>query len=403
MSEATETAPELGPNVTVLERDGRTFYIIGTAHISQKSVVEVEQTIEQIRPDTVAVELCQTRYNALVDDTRWKSLDIFQVIRERKFLFLLANLALSSYQRRLGESLGVKPGAELLAGVAKAEEVGSELVLADRDIQATLKRTWANLGFFDKMKLLGALSGVFFTREELTEEQLEELKDKDTLSETMNAFAKEMPSVQIPLIDERDRFLMSAIEDAPGQTVVGVVGAGHVEGMTRYFGQGADRDALSVIPPPNKWMKAVKWVIPAIILGAFAFGYTKLAGQTFQAMVEAWVLPNAISAALFCALAGARPISILVAAIASPITSLNPALPAGVVVGLLEAWLRKPTVEDAQRLAEDSMTMKGLYRNPFSRVLWVAVMVNLGSALGAYIGLPLVLLILGRESGAGGG
>ena len=396
MNEVSEPAPELGPNVTVLERDGRTFYIIGTAHISRKSVLEVEQTIEQLRPDTVAVELCPTRYGALVDDTRWKSLDIFQVIRERKFLFLLANLALSSYQRRLGESLGVKPGAELLAGVAKAEAVGAELVLADRDIQATLKRTWANLGFFDKLKLLGALSGVFFSHEELTEEQLEALKDRDTLSETMRAFANEMPSVQIPLIDERDRYLMSAIEDAPGRTVVAVVGAGHVEGMTRYFGQGADREALSVIPPPSQWMKALKWVIPAIILGAFAFGYTKLAGQTFQDMVQAWVLPNAISAALFCALAGARPLSILTAAIASPITSLNPALPAGVVVGLVEAWLRKPTVCDAQRLAEDSMTMKGLFHNNFSRVLWVAVMTNLGSALGAYIGLPLVLLILGR-------
>ena len=392
---------DLGPNVTVLEHGGRTFYIVGTAHISQRSVEDVRNTIDAVEPDTVCVELCQTRYDALVDDSRWKRLDIFQVIRERKFLFLLANLALSSYQRRLGETLGVQPGAELMAGVAKAEEIGAELVLADRDIQATLKRTWANVRFFDKLKLLGAVSGVFFSREDLTEEDLEELKDRDTLNETMQAFAKEMPRVQGPLIDERDRYLMSAIEDAPGETVVAVVGAGHVEGMVGYLGRGADREALSVIPPQKTWAKALKWVIPALILGAFAFGYTKLAGHTFQDMVEAWVLPNAISAAIFCALAGARPLSALTAAIVSPITSLNPALPAGGVVGLLEAWLRKPTVADARRLADDSMTLKGLYKNPFSRVLWVAVMTNLGSALGAYIGLPLVLLILGRESGGG--
>ena len=393
----------MGPNVTVLERDGRTFYIVGTAHISQRSVEEVRATIDEVRPDTVCVELCQTRYDAIIDDTRWKKLDIFQVIRERKFLFLLANLALSSYQKRLGESLGVQPGAELMAGVAKAEEIGAELVLADRDIQATLKRTWANLGFFDKLKLLGALSGVFFSREELTEEDLEKLKDRDTLNETMQAFATEMPSVQQPLIDERDRFLMSAIEDAPGETVVAVVGAGHVQGMTTYFGQGADREALSVIPPAKAWTKALKWVIPAIILGAFAFGYSKLSGQTFQDMVEAWVLPNAISAALFTAIAGAKPLSVITSAIVSPITSLNPALPAGVVVGLVEAWLRRPTVADAQRLADDSMTLRGLYGNPFSRVLFVAVMTNVGSALGAYIGLPLVLLILGRNSGSAAG
>ncbi len=383
-------------NVTVLRKDGRTFHIVGTAHISERSVREVEETIERVRPDTVCVELCQTRYEAMTDATRWEKLDIFQVIRERKFMFLLANLALSSYQKRLGEKLGVRPGAELKAGVDKAAELGAELVLADRDIQATLKRTWANLGFFDKVKLLGVLTGASFSREEITEAQLEHMKDRDTLTEMMQAFAQEMPGVQIPLIDERDRFLMSAIEDAPGQTVVAVVGAGHVPGMQGYFGQACDREALSVIPPPKGWVKALKWVIPALVLGAFAFGYFKLESKSFEEMVRAWALPNAVFAAIFAALAGAKPLSVLTAAIASPITSLNPALPAGVVVGLLEAWLRKPTVADAQRLAEDVTTMRGVYRNPFSRVLLVAVATNLGSALGAYVGLGWLTVLLGR-------
>ncbi len=384
---------ELGPNVTTLNHRGRTFHIVGTAHISERSVEEVRQTIEAVRPDTVCVELCKTRHEAMVDASRWQNLDIFQVIKQRKFLFLLANLGLGAYQRRLGDKLGVKPGAELMEAVQAAEDVGAELVLADRDIQATLKRTWANLSFFNKFQVLGALmEGSFGKGEELTEADLEKLKEKDTLSEAMKEFAEKMPQVQIPLIDERDRFLMSAIEDAPGQTIVAVVGAGHVEGMTGYLGQGADREALSVIPPPKPWLKALKWVIPALILGAFAFGYQKLGGQGLESMLRDWILPNSIFAALFAGLAGAKPLSIVAAGIASPITSLNPALPAGVVVGLLEAWLRRPTVSDAQALPEDvAAGIKGVYRNPFSRVLLVAVAVNAGSALGAYVGLPLVL------------
>lgn len=226
---------ELGPNVSVLEDGDRTIYIIGTAHVSQRSVDEVRETIEQVRPDTVCVELCQTRYDAMMDDTRWRNLDIFTVIREGKVLLLLSNLALSAYQRRLGAQLGVEPGAELKEAVTVAEAIGAEVVLADRDIQATLKRTWANLGFFSKMKVLGGLfDGVLGGGEEMTAEDLEKLKERDHLSDMMEEFAKALPEVKTPLIDERDQFLMSAVDDAPGETIVAVVGAGHVQGMITH-------------------------------------------------------------------------------------------------------------------------------------------------------------------------
>ena len=203
---------ELGPNVTVLEANGVTTYVVGTAHISEKSVREVRETIEAVRPDSVCVELCDTRYKALQDGDRWKKLDIFQVLKQKKVLFVLANLALS-HSTTLGEKLGVKPGSELIEAAA-ADDVGSELVLVPRDIQATLKRTWANLSFWNKFKLMAGLSGAFGGDEELTEEDLERLKDRDNISEMMAAFAKEMPQVKEPLIDERDQFLLSAIEDA---------------------------------------------------------------------------------------------------------------------------------------------------------------------------------------------
>jgi pheromone shutdown-related protein TraB len=389
-------APEIthDGNVTRIERDGRVFHIVGTAHISEKSVEEVREVIGAVRPDSVAVELCSTRYEALTDASRWRNLDIFSVIKQRKVLFLLANLALSSYQRRMGEALGVKPGAELLAACDSAKTAGAELVLADRDIQATLKRTWFNLSFLNKMRLLGGLMESFFSDEQLTEEDLERLKERQNLSEIMQEFARAMPQVQVPLIDERDRYLASTIRESPGDTVVAVVGAGHVEGITRYFDQEIDRDVLAVIPPPGRLVRALKWVIPTLVLMAFWFGYQKHQGEGLKEMVFAWVLPNSIMAALFSAIAGARVLSIIGAFVASPITSLNPTIGAGMVVGLLEAWLRKPTVEDAERIPEDTASLKGFYRNPFLRVLLVAAAATLGSAAGAWVGAAWVATLL---------
>jgi pheromone shutdown-related protein TraB len=382
---------ELGPNVTVLEDGQNKTYLVGTAHISERSVQEVRQTIEAVRPDSVCVELCQTRYDAIMDDDRWKKLDIFQVLKQKKVLFVLANLALSAYQRRLGEKLGVKPGAELIEAINAAEDVDAQLVLVDRDIQATLKRTWGNLSFFNKIKVATALTGGLGSDEEITEEDLERLKDRDNISEMMKAFAEELPQVKVPLIDERDQFLMSAIEDADGQTKVAVVGAGHVEGMIAHRGKGADRAALSLLPARSKAWSFLKWIIPTLILAAFYLGYQHRPEGTLYELVMAWVIPNAVGAAVMTLAAGAKPISIVTATIASPITSLNPTIGAGMVVGVVEAWLRKPKVEDAERLGEDVTSIKGMYRNPFSRVLLVALFATIGSAAGAWVGATLVI------------
>jgi pheromone shutdown-related protein TraB len=385
---------ELGPNVTHLADGERDIYIVGTAHISKKSIEEVRDTIESIRPDTVCVELCENRYQSMIDTARWKKLDIFQIIRQKKVLFLLSNLALSSYQRRMGEKFGVEPGAELREAIKMSEEVEAELVLVDRDIQATLKRTWANLSFWNKIKVMSGLFGGVFSDEDISEEELEKLKEKDHLSDMMAEFARLMPQVKEPLIDERDHFLMSAIDDAPGTRVVAVVGAGHVPGMIAHRGEPVDRDKLSEIPSGSSWTKWLKWIIPALVLGAFAFGYQKHAGANFEDMFWAWVLPNSIMAGLLAAIGGAKVLSILTAIIASPITSLNPTIGAGMVVGFVEAWLRKPTVEDAERLNQDMMTLSGIYKNAFSRVLLVAALATIGSSLGAFVGAPLVLGLL---------
>jgi len=378
---------EFSENVTILEGQGKTFYLIGTAHISQKSVDEVKDVIHRVEPDSICVELCEMRLNALKQKDSWKNLNIFEIIRQGKTLFLLANLALSSFQKKMGEKLGVKPGAEMAVAVQLAEEMRAELVLADRNVQATLKRTWRNIPFFKKIAVLGGLFESFFEQEELTEEELEKMKEKDQISSMMEEFAQAMPSIKEPLIDERDQYLMASIETAKGPKVVAVVGAGHVEGMQRFFGKEVDRAALEIIPKPSPWVGLLKWVIPLLVVAAFYFGYREHQGEELMAMLRAWVLPNAIFAALLTLLAGGKLLSVLTAFVASPITSLNPMLGAGMVVGLLEAWLRKPKVEDFERVNEDVKDIKGVYRNPVTRVLLVTVASTIGSALGAFIGI----------------
>ena len=384
--------------VSVLEHDGKTIYLVGTAHVSEASVNEVREVIQAVQPDTVCIELCPTRYQALTDPSRWQRLNIFEVLRSGKALLLLANLAMSAYQRRLGAKLGIDPGAELLAGAREAEAVGAEVELVDRDIQTTLKRTWANVGFWKRAELLSAVVGATFSSENVEAEDIEKLKQGSQLSEMLSEFARYLPEVKVPLIDERDQYMMTKIAAAGTERIVAVVGAAHVPGMKRALGAPADIDALDEQPERSRWTSLLKWLIPALILAAFTLGYSKHEGESLEQMLAAWVVPNALFAGLLTAIAGAKLLSIITAFVCSPITSLNPALGAGMVVGLLEAYLRKPTVEDAQRISKDIETFSGFFRNPFTRVLLVAFMATIGSALGAWVGAAWVVW-LGFEVG----
>lgn len=381
-------------NVTVLEQDNRTIYLVGTAHVSDASVQEVQQVIEQVQPDVVCIELCQARYNALTSDAAWKNLDVFKVIREGKTLFLLANLAIGAYQRRIGQELGVKPGAELLAAAEKAKDVGARIELIDCDIHVTLKRTWANLGFWDKAGLLGAIIESVFSREKVSATDIENLKQQAHLSEMLNEFAKEMPKIKKPLIDERDQYLASGVNLAEGKKIVVVVGAAHVPGMRETFGKPVDRSVLEALPPPSRLMKALNWLFPLAILAALVYGIYDRKGSSTEDLLMAWILPTSLMCFLFTAVAGAKLLSLASAALAAPITTLLPVIGAGMVVGLVEAWLRRPTVEDCEHINQDVQTWRGVYRNPVTRVLLVTVALTMGAALGAWIGLSWIVALL---------
>ncbi len=376
--------PELSSNVTVLSAGDKTYYILGTAHVSQRSVAEVGELIAQVKPDTVCVELCETRFQTLTQENQWRKLDILQVIKEGKALMLMASLALSSFQRKLGDKLGVKPGAELLEGVNQAKQHGCQLVLADREIQVTLKRTWANLGFWKKFVVMGGLLESFMTNEEISEEELEKMKERDHLNEMMQEFARTMPGVKTPLIDERDQYLMSMIEEAPGQKIVAVVGAGHVSGMQANFGKKIDRAAINVIPPKSRWPAIFGWGLTILVLGLMAY---KAQDTSFLKVFSVWALWTSIPAGLGALVARGRIASVLTAAVAAPITTLIPVLGAGMASGTVEGYLNKPKVEDCEQVPQDMVSLKGWYRNPFLRTLLVFMGTNIGASLGNFAGI----------------
>jgi pheromone shutdown-related protein TraB len=377
--------------VTLLEYEGREIYLVGTAHVSQRSVEDVARVVDELRPDTVCVELDAARHQSLIDPKRWRHLDIFEVIRQRRVPFVLTSLALSSYQRRLGEKLGVRPGAEMLAAIEHAARVGARLVLADRDIQATLKRTWRALSAWDCLQLCGALVGSLFAKGEITKEQVEALKDRDSIGELVREFAEVMPRLQGPLIDERDRFLMSSIREAPGQRIVAVVGAGHVGGMVRYLHAEVDREALSEIPAPSWLRRIAPWILPALVLASFYFAW-RARPLRLEELLAAWVIANAGFVAAFTLLARAHLLTALAAALLAPLAALIPRLDAGMLAAWVEARLRRPSVADCEALSLIA-SLSSWKQNRFTRVLLVGFAASAGSMLGALVGAALVLAL----------
>ena len=373
-------------NVHEIILDGKKILLIGTAHISQSSVDEVNTVINQVNPDTVCIELCSSRYQAMLAKDQWKNMDIFKVIREGKSFLLFANLIMTAFQKRLGSRLGVKPGSEMFEAANVAEKLNSRLVLADRDVKITLQRTWRGMRFWGKMKILGQLLTSLFIREEISKEEIEKLKESDALSEAMKMLAEQSPEMKRILIDERDQYMAEKIRQSMGKLIVAVVGAGHVKGLTAELDNKHNLADLESVPPTGKAVAWLKWGIPALIIALIVYGFFTVDTDVSIEMIQRWVLINGTLSALGTAAAFGHPITIAVAFIAAPFTSLNPTIAAGWVAGLVEALLRKPQVRDFENLTDDITHLKGFWKNNITRILLVVIFANLGSAIGTFAG-----------------
>ena len=365
--------------------------LLGTAHIATSSVEAVRQQIAEYQPDVVAVELCKSRHDALVSDRRLDKEGLLKVIKEGKAPMVLMQSMLSAEQRKLGINEGQQPGAELLAAVQAADEVGCEVALVDRDIQTTLRRAWKRMKFREKWRLLTSLL------EDDDEDDVdvnELLQDSDLLSSMMEELKGFSPGAGEVLIDERDTYIASKIAQlGTERRVLAVLGAGHLQGVSAKLSGddlSIETDHLDTLPKPSLPRRMLPWAFPLVMIGVLAAVFSTSRGIDWVTFFTVWTASNAVFAALACLLARGHPLAVLTAALASPITSLNPALAAGWFAGYVQLKVAEPTAEDLQTFLklEELSTM---WTNPAGKVLFVTALTNVGSMVGAWA-TPLVLL-----------
>ena len=389
----TPAVTEIEQNVhQVVFNDGRELYIVGTAHVSQQSVDLVEKVILNSKPDTVAIELDKRRCRAMTERRQYENLDVVEVIKKKQLLFVIAQFILSSFQKAIAKKTGIKPGEEFRKAAKLAEADGCHLVLADRDLETTLKRAWALTGFIDKMKLLGAL--FFSEKVDVAQEDVEELKKSTAIDEMVKMFASQLPVAKRVLIDERDAFLAYEILHNLGQRTVAVVGAGHVNGILKQIQSpisANERAEIDVIPPASLIGKLLPWLISVVLIAFFALGFVFGNRDVALDVAVFWIMANGVLAALGCLVAGGHPLTVVTGFVAAPLTSLNPTIGAGFVTALVQALLVKPRVRDVEQLQSGTMKFRSWWKNRLTRVFLVFIFSAIGSVVGTFVAAPYLV------------
>ena len=367
----------------ILHINDKEIYILGTAHVSKISKEEVLKTIDENAFDTICIELDQRRYNSLNNPKKWEETNIIDVIKKKQTGFLLANLILSSYQKRVASKINSQSGIEMITAIKEAKEKNIHLELIDRDIQTTFSRIYQKHNLWQKAKLIVSLISAIFDDEEINDKDIEALKQEDILDMALKDIEKAFPIVSEVLIDERNKILAQNIKKAPGKKILAIVGAAHIPGILKYINEDIDITEINnkVIKPKSSKIKG--WIIPALIISMIAITCFKNFDQAKNQMLV-WLIVNGGLSALGALIAFAHPLSVITAFIAAPITSLNPLLAAGWFAGIMEAYLRKPKVSDLQNIDEAANSLKGLYQNRFTHVLIVVILANIGSSIGTF-------------------
>jgi pheromone shutdown-related protein TraB len=373
--------------------------LVGTAHVSEKSVIEVEKTIEKEQPDAVAVELCPSRYQALTKETQGKDISVKDILKEGKTNYFLIHWLLAYFQKKIGDDLGVDPGAEMLQAIEKAKSTGARIVLADRDIQITLQRFWHSMSILEKIKMFWALiiSSIGFKGDQI---DIDTVTDENIVSQLIQELRSFAPSAARVFVDERDAYIANNLLNAARTSrVVAVIGAGHMEGIKKYL------EHPETLPQMEELVSVPKKRFS--ILRIFGFTFAGLVAATFLIIIIAvlkgalspymlliamvyWILINGILSAAGAALARGHPKSVITAFSVAWLTSLNPFLAAGWFAGLMEAKQRKPNTDDFKKLLE-SESVSEMLNIPLFRVLLVAALANLGSVLGTFIGIYVIV------------
>lgn len=374
----------MNENIVKVNYKDKEIYLVKTAHVSKNSVEDVKQCIDEVKPDAICIELDEDRYKKLSEPDKWRETDIIKVIKDKKVGFLLVNIILSSFQRRMAKNMDTSSGGEMLEGIKASEKLNVPLVLADRPIKITFSRIWNSLGLFEKSKLLVSIIGSIFDDEEISEEDLAALKEADALEAALNEVGKEFPVVKKILVDERDQYLSSKIKNADGKKIVAIIGAAHANGLIKALDRDVDTKKLEEVNKKKGIGSIIKWLIPIAIISAIV--YTLITNTDVGiSQIKSWILWNGTLSAFGVLLALGHPLSIITAFIMAPITSLNPLLAAGWFAGIVEAMIRKPKVKDFEDLGEDTSSLKGFWKNRVTKILLVVVFANIFSSIGTII------------------
>lgn len=374
----------------VLELNNRKITLIGTAHVSAESISEVENVISDVKPDCVAIELDEKRYESITNPDKYRELDIIKVLKRKEGFLLLANIVMASFQKRMGKNAGVKPGEEMVAAINKAKELNIPTALVDRPIQITFRRAWKKTSAYGKTQLLSALLASGFSKDEISSEEIENLKQSSEMDSMMKELSEFMPAVKQVLIDERDQYLASHIWKAEGNNIVAVLGAGHLPGVEAHLKKIAENQAstdtseIASIPESSIFSKIMMWLIPALIVAVIAFGFYIGGKDAGSKMALNWILWNGILAGFGALIAGGNPLTILVSFVGAPITSLCPFIGVGIVAGIVQAAICKPQVKDLETLSDDAGSIKVFYKNKILRILLVFLLSSVGSSIGTF-------------------
>lgn len=388
MNSSDSPEPTYSSDVSFVNCDDKNYIIVGTAHISKKSADLVREVIENEKPDTVCIELDKQRYKALSEKKKWDSLNLKEVIKKKQLSTLLINLLLASYQKKLGEKLGVTPGIELLEAANASRENEIPIELCDRDVRITLRRAWNSMSFWQKTKFMTVGMAGIFEKEEISEEKLAEIKEKDALNELMSELGNSMPVLKEVLIDERDNYISQKMKDAPGKKIVSVVGAGHVGGIIKKLNtnERVDLEEIEKVPPISPVTKIIGWGIPLLIVLSIGYIGHSQGLEAAGDNILFWILANGIPSALGTLAALAHPVTIITAFLAAPFTSLSPLIGAGYVAAFVQLYFAPPVVKEFESVSDDVSKPIKWWKNRLLKILLVFILSGLGSVLGTYVG-----------------
>lgn len=385
----------MNDNTAIVEFVNKKIVLIGTAHVSQQSVEEVEQAIDAYEPDAVCIELDTERYKTIQDENKWKNTNIYEIIRQKKGMTLLASIILSAYQRKIGAQLDIAVGAEMLHAIDIAKKKDIPIELIDRNIKTTFARIWRRLRFWEKTKLIFSLVMSLFDDTTISEEDLEELKKHDIIQSALSEMGSAFAGVKEVLVDERDQYMSQKIKQTEGEVIVAIIGAAHMPGILKHIHCDIDTAPLDIVPPKGKVGAVVGWTISLAIIALIALSF-RTNVEVGLRQVLSWFLITGTCSALGALVAMGHPLSVLAAFLAAPISTLSPALAAGWFAGLAEAYVRKPVVADFERLYDDVTTLRGFWRNKITKILLVTALANVGSTVGAAIaGLNIIKNLIG--------